>query len=354
GAQGIDPDLTEATMEVDYVRVYSNDLPKPVISGPSINAANDQVTYTVDPISGASYSWHFPDGVQVLSGETTSSVTVQWNDAPGDIQVEMQTACDTAVSNLFHVDYQSKPTANRVDILPLSDAQEMQWTSVPGNNNNFTLNAEDSALVVDFQIDNPTANAYLQYDFGGLVDLTTNYEMAFDLQIDPANSPSNMRIDLVDKNGQVKLSNLFKIDQFEADNSYHLYTHQFTTSSDGSFYLDQIKSIRIYVNYGIFGQVGSGTLRIKDLRLQNPNATTVTQIRVDPSFTVCPNPAKNWVTVRSQERIHSVQFFTLTGQLILTKSIAPVNQYRLSISRMKPGYYLLKVNGESAGKLSVY
>lgn len=33
GAQGVDPDLNEATMEVDYVRLYQTKPPKPVIDG---------------------------------------------------------------------------------------------------------------------------------------------------------------------------------------------------------------------------------------------------------------------------------------------------------------------------------
>lgn len=354
GAQGIDPNLNEATMEVDYVRVYSNDLPRPVISGPSMNSANDQATYSVNPINGAKYLWHFPDGVEVVSGGTTSSATVRWNDVPGDIQVELQTACDTAISNSFHVDLQSKPTTDRLDIFPLNDAQEMQWTVVPGDNNSMDLSEDNQALVVNFQINNPSANAYLQYDFSGLVDLTSNYELAFELQIDPDNPPSNMRIDLIDVNGNVKLSNLFKIDQFENDNLYHLYSHQFTKSTDGSFYLDQIKSIRIYVNYGIFGQVGSGTFKINDMRLQNPDATAVAQLKIDQPFSVYPNPANDWITIQSSERIHSIQLFSLSGQLIQTKSIAPVNQYQFSVSHLNSGYYFLKVNGTSAGMLSVY
>ena len=162
-----------------------------------------------------------------------------------------------------------------------------------------------------------------------------------------------MRVDLVDVNGKVKLSNLFKIDQFETDGQYHLYSHQFSGSTDGSFNLDQIKQIRIYLNYGVLGQAGSGTVRIKNMRLQNPNATSIFEFK-SGSFSVFPNPVHGLVTIQSKEKIHSLQLYSASGQLVLTRTIGSVNRYQFSVVRLKPGYYLLKVNGKSAQKLSVY
>lgn len=353
GAQGIDPNLTEATMEVEYVRVYSNTLPAPAISGSTLNSVNDEVTYSVNPVSGASYLWSFPDGVAVLSGASTSSVTVRWNDAPGNIQLEMRTACDTVVSGLYHVNYQSKP-GSTLNILPLNDVQEMLWKAFPGANNSLSLSEENQALAVDFQITNPSANPNIQYDFNGLIDLTENYEMAFELQTDAANPPSNMRVDLVDVNGKVKLANLFKIDQFAADGQYHLYSHRFTSSADGSFYLNQIKQIRIYMNYGILGLAGSGTLRIKNMCLQNPDATSVGQLQIESAFKVYPNPARQMVTVESAEPIKSLQLFTVSGKLMTSKSISPTKRYQLAFGKLNPGTYFLRVNENTTRMLSVY
>ena len=354
GAQGIDPNLTEAVMEVEYVRVYSNKLPTPVISGSALNTKDEEATYRVNPVDGASYFWHFPDGVKVLAGEGTNNVTVQWSDVPGDIQLEMRTVCDTAVSGLFHVNYQSKPSSDRLDVLPANDAQQLRWTAVPGASNGLALSEENQTLTVNFQIGDPTENPNIQYDFDGLIDLTDNFEMAFELQVDPQNPPSNMRVDLVDVNGKVKLTNLFKIDQFEPDDEYHLYSHQFTGSTDGSFLLNQIKQIRIYLNYGILGQAGSGVFQIKNMHLQNPNATAISQLKMDTSFTVFPNPTNNLITIRSKEAIKSIQLYAVSGHLVISRSVGQVKQYQLVIGQLKPGMYFLRVNQKGSKILSVY
>ncbi|MGQ7869765.1 family 16 glycosylhydrolase [Sunxiuqinia sp. sy24] len=354
GAEGIDPNLTEATMTVDYVRVYANKLPQPVVQGSNLNSMNDEVSYSVDAVEAAQYNWLLPEGVTLLSGEGTSSITVQWNDAPGDIQVEVSTACDAVVSNVFHVDYLIKPNSDRFDVAPVNEAQELLWQANAGTDNSLVLAEADGVLLVDFDIADPSQNAYFSYNFNGLIDLTAHNELALDLKVDPANPPSNLRFDLVDVNGNVELVDLFKMESFGSDDSFHFHYHHFSSKADGSFLLGKIAQIRIYVNYGIFGKTGSGRLQIQNLRLQAATSTAVDDPLIQSELKVYPNPAQQFVNIDSSEALSMIQLFSMSGQLLVSKSGLKGKNYQLDLSGLKAGVYLLKVNQLKTELISIH
>jgi hypothetical protein len=353
GAQGIDPNLTEAIMEVDYVRVYNNTLPQPVIQGSKLNSLNDEVTYAVNEVPGAQYNWSLPDGVSLLSGEGTSSITVQWNDAPGDIQVEVSTACDAIVSNVFHVDYLIQPGSDRWDVLPVNEAQQLLWQSNSGTGNSLSLSEENDALVVDFEVTNPTQNPYFFYDFNGLIDLTAINEMAFDLKIDPDNPPSLLRFDLVDVYGNVELVNLFQMNSFDSDDSFHFHYHHFSSKADGSFLLNKIAQIRVYVNFGIFGKAGSGRFVIQNMRFQEATSTAVGELAEQSHFKVYPNPARQLINIELVEDVRTVKLFSMSGQLLISKAGFRERSYQLNLNGLESGLYLLLVNESETELVSV-
>lgn len=353
GAQGVDPNLTEAVMEVDYVRVYSNKLPQPVIQGSNLNSLNDQVTYSVNEVSGAQYTWHLPDGVNLLSGEETSSITVQWNDAPGDIQVEVSTPCDAVISNVFHVDYLIQPGADRWDVLPANEEQQLLWQANPGDGNSLNLSETNDALVVDFEVASPSRNPNFFYDFDGLIDVTSINELAFDLKVDPENPPSNLRFDLVDVNGNVELVNLFQMNSFDPDDSFHFHYHHFSSKADGSFMLDKIAQIRVYVNFGIFGKAGSGRFVIQNMRFQKATSTAVGYLADLSHFKVYPNPAHRLINIELDEGVRTVELFSMSGQLLISKAGIKKRNYQLSLDGLQSGLYLLQVNQSKTELVSV-
>ncbi|WP_423129691.1 family 16 glycosylhydrolase [Gaoshiqia sp. Z1-71] len=352
-AQGIDPNLTEATMEIDYVRIYKPKLPKPVITGPAIRVRNQVGEYAVDPVEGASYFWHLPEGVSIVNGEGTARITVQWNDVPGDLLLEIRTACETVFSDAFHVDYQFKPESEQLEIHPANFNGELLWKASPGNGNTIDLYHAGHILTVDFQVPVPSMNAFISYDFNGIADLSDHGQMTFDLQVDPNNPPVNLRIDLLDINGNINLSQIFKISQFAADGLYHPYSHEFKERDDGAFRLDQIRQIRIYINTGDAGQSSGGTFQLKNLILQAPDP--LPDVPGDEtSWIVFPNPAHRQITIQSIDEIRQIQLFSSSGQLVLTKPVAPVKNYQITLGAFIPGVYFLKVNQERAKKIIIY
>jgi len=83
------------TMEVDYVRVY-NRPERLSIRGdqPMVEAVG--IEYKTFDIAGANYIWTVSADATITSGQGTHEITVDWGCTPGDISLELQTACDTA------------------------------------------------------------------------------------------------------------------------------------------------------------------------------------------------------------------------------------------------------------------
>lgn len=73
------------TMDVDYVRVY--DAGKPFITGDAIVANQEQgVVYSVGNVGGGTnVTWTVPSDATIVSGQGSSSVTVNFGDASGDV-----------------------------------------------------------------------------------------------------------------------------------------------------------------------------------------------------------------------------------------------------------------------------
>jgi hypothetical protein len=70
----------------------------------------------------------------------------------------------------------------------------------------------------------------------------------------------------------------------------------------------------------------------------------------DFGFTVYPNPASSYVDVRIDNglEILSIQLFTIEGKLLqTTNSLGTNNSYKVDLSNVSSGTYLIKVNASS-------
>lgn len=135
GSKGIDPDLTEAMMEIDYVRVYTQEIAPPVISGPGYVTPGQQVVFSTPPVEGLNYRWILPGGVTAVDGTNSNTITVNWNDKAGQISVEAFNTCDTVAGAPIQVAIQltSSPLLNpvpeEVTLFPIPARREVQITS---------------------------------------------------------------------------------------------------------------------------------------------------------------------------------------------------------------------------------
>ena len=83
------PDFVDsASMVTDYVKVYQK-LDDANISGAQYPFYNSVETYQGPAIEGASYNWSVPADAQILSGQGTDHITVQWKETGGDVELAL-------------------------------------------------------------------------------------------------------------------------------------------------------------------------------------------------------------------------------------------------------------------------
>lgn len=82
------------TLEVDYVRVY-NRPERLSIKGsqPMVEAVG--LEYSTYDIVGANYIWTVPSDATISSGQGTNKIAVDWGCTVGNVELELQTDCDT-------------------------------------------------------------------------------------------------------------------------------------------------------------------------------------------------------------------------------------------------------------------
>lgn len=90
------PDATTVfpqVLEVDYVRVWDGNFPH--LAGDRVvpNQATGEVYSVGNAFTGSSFSWAVPAGAAIVSGQGTSSITIDWGTTGGDVTVDLSSAC---------------------------------------------------------------------------------------------------------------------------------------------------------------------------------------------------------------------------------------------------------------------
>ena len=206
-------------------------------------------------------------------------------------------------------------------------------------------------LEIGYNVTNLFENSRLVYRFEHPVVFSEYRVMEFYLKSDGASPPGNMRIDLVDINGNVNPDELFEIVTFEEDDQFHEFHKVFGIYPDENYRLDRVKEICIYINWGEAGVAGSGTVWIDSLRMV-PWTGQVNAIPVveEEWFSIFPNPAGERLNLKfnrsiSANRNTKIVFYSIKGtplfDFVLEKSI---DKYSIPINSLIPGIYLIKIN----------
>lgn len=89
----VDNSIFPATMEIDYVRVYSGD--RASVTGDRIvDNQETGVAYSVSNLSGGTnVNWSLPTGTTIVSGQGSSSIVVDWGATGGDVIASYDPGC---------------------------------------------------------------------------------------------------------------------------------------------------------------------------------------------------------------------------------------------------------------------
>lgn len=82
-------------MLVDYVRVYQKNTAPSIIGKKKVVKAEVGIPFSVLGSDEFSYIWSVPDDAEIVSGQGTSSITVNWGCVEGLVKCELTTLCQT-------------------------------------------------------------------------------------------------------------------------------------------------------------------------------------------------------------------------------------------------------------------
>ncbi|MGB4847978.1 MAG: gliding motility-associated C-terminal domain-containing protein, partial [Saprospiraceae bacterium] len=105
-------DLNSGLFSIDTITVTVNTLPigNPVITGTNVLCEGTTVTYTIDPVSGAtSYAWVVPSGATIISGQGTTSIDVNWSSSGGQVQLIASNSCGSLPASISDIIVNSEP-----------------------------------------------------------------------------------------------------------------------------------------------------------------------------------------------------------------------------------------------------
>ncbi len=345
GAQGIDPNISEAVMEIEHVRVYELKAEKPEVTGSGLVAPGKEVIYSAKYDYRYSYNWKFPDDVQIVSGQGTNEIKVKWGNSEGSVQVEMLSPCDTLISDPFEV---KTTSGNNTFVIDNFENEEIEWKVISSLKNTITLlKDENDAIRVNFDIGNTNSNPSIEYVFSSPINFSEYCKMVIGIKTEEGSSPSNIRIDLIDEKGFIDQGNLFNIDNPVKTGEFEVYGHIFGKGI-ASFKIDKIKKIKIIFNYGDSGNKGTGYFIFNPIEMKIPSASSKSLIQND--LVIYPNPVSDFLSIENTDG-SIVTIYDNMGRMVLKNELKQRGTEKLNISFLKRGIYYLRIsNGNETYK----
>ncbi len=338
GAQGIDPALTEATMEVDFVRVYSA-TEAPAISGPDRVRAGSTAVFEVPNNPAATYSWSFPEDVTTVGGGTSHRVTVRWGDTPGGVTASITLGCGTVETPPHRVDAIIAPPEGSPWQPAMHEEGQTLWYESPTEGNRFDIRLDNEDTHVGFVIDKPANNPSIRYDFPALTDLGEFSFFGLQLKVPKENAPKVLRLDLIDGDGNNNQHQIFRIDQFEESGEFRYYISPISPAP--GFDLQAISKMELFVNYGIFTGPGSGEFWLRHVFFSRENPTGFKTGPEAMAVQVFPNPASTFIHLPGQYAYDALVMTDHLGRVVARQKDPP-NPY--PVNQLKAGVYLLQLS----------
>ena len=88
------------------------------------------------------------------------------------------------------------------------------------------------------------------------------------------------------------------------------------------------------------------------MKADNASYESDKQVIIDlfKEVTIYPNPANDFVNIKSNvsEKVESIEFYNVLGQLIYSENIFNVSHIKVNVSNFRKGVYFIKVNFENA------
>ncbi len=264
---GIDPVLTQAKMEVDYVRVYQA-FTGLKLQGPSVVQKNQGgIQFRTNHLDQATYEWSVPAGATITAGQGTPEVSVQWGETEGDVKVIVKLDGETLEERLA-VTHVVKPQGS---IFPLRSSEfGIQWADVDPVNE-YDISEEPDAVRIDYRVTTPSSTPSVAGTLVRALDLSDHPVVLLRAKSFNRSRTLRMRLDLVDESGRAtNKSPVFNLNPLIDDGVYYDYRFDFDGTNQwlnesGNVNASRITKINVYVDFGVFGSAGSDSLWIDNI-----------------------------------------------------------------------------------------
>jgi len=357
GSQGVDPSAFPVSMLVDYVRVYQ-DVSNVEIDGNGFVLPNEQnLIYTANQIVGASYSWEVPEDVELISGQGTNQIVVNWGNSDGILKAFV-TFDDEVHENQKEIKLIGTPSGDEYIIDDFDDEDISGWSVADQTGNTFVISEQNSEVTVNYDIQNSNLNPCLLYTFERPFDLSEYSKMQIRMKTYNTSNSVNIRIDLVDVDGvETSFPPVFKLEPVYSDGQYHIYEYDFDgnwVSYDpymGAVNSNLIYQMKMYVNYGFAGIDDAQDEFYIDYIKVLPNGTGIENAFHNEDLKIYPNPAKNIINVSLPDGNNfsdfiSVDIYSLSGTNLFSQKYYAENSLEIDIHDFTQGIYLIKISNE--------
>ncbi len=82
-------------MEVDYVRLYKQDSPPLIMGNSTVAERSSMLKYLLPWSDSWVYNWTIPEDAELLSGQGTNEIVLDWGCADGELHCELSADCGT-------------------------------------------------------------------------------------------------------------------------------------------------------------------------------------------------------------------------------------------------------------------
>jgi len=322
---GIDPALTSAKMEIDYVRVYE-ERSEPNIEGSLFLFENQQgVQYSAPDYGGdVTYTWSVPNDASIVSGQGTKDIIVNWGPTDGSISLALtgDTGCSTN-STTINVATIVEPTGLKYTIDDFSNPALPGWSK---NDNGITLLQANNQLQVTYNV---SALKYIQYEMPKAVHLSDYGIIKLPISVPASSAIPNLLMTFRDGNGNETVSTNFEIKIEKNDDAFYTYSYNF----NGLWSLNNpkvddnlIKSLRIYM------LSGQSSFKVGAIEVFNSKIIPEPPINLTASINEQGEIALNWNDATNSTSFHLYRSDSPSGTYVRIKSNIKTSEVPYTIS----------------------
>jgi len=352
GAQGVDDNIFPTRMVVDYVRVYQDAAPIDIVGNEFVKKNETSLTYSAANIVGGNYVWSVPSDAQIIEGQGTNSIKVNWGQTEGDVKLVF-TKDEFNQTYTKTVKLIVEPSGDNYSIHNFENQNIENIKAAESTENTFTFSVEQNSLKVKYDVQNAAAPPYFTIEFDRPIDMSNLSELAFDMKTFNLSNSVILRADLVDASGRkTDATPVFSIYSVNNDGNFHTYQRDFTghwiTTLPYGGTVDKSRIVKaiFYVNYGVYGKNNKqDSLWFDNIQIRKAS-TGVEKIEKNSIFSLYPNPCQDFIKISMSENAGNdeiiTEIYAIDGQIIHSqKNYEP--EFLIQLLNFEKGNYFIKI-----------